>query len=289
MGTSKSNPGPTGVNPLLPPWAPEPVFPTGEPEQSSLESEAGEAPEQTGPADPADQFRAPGSWGVPRRAIGQLSAGPGTGSRGRTLTQRTVSGAVRALGGARGATSSARAGRAAAQRYGAFLATTATRGLAEAARAFGLDAYLGADVEVFLARLAEALAPDVGMMENDVAAAALSRALDDLFDRYAVAEGGLAALDRLTPDSVAEALQSFVAHYAFERILEALSSRIENRAISPERAVEVERQVWEYVVDTVAFETEGRDLLAIDWRGAEGKDLVEGVFRDGFAVLKAAR
>jgi hypothetical protein len=195
---------------------------------------------------------------------------------------------VRSLGGSHGATASARAGRRTAGRLAAFFATTATVGVATAAREFGIGNFLGADVEVFLAALADALAPEGALTEDAIARRAALSALDDLFDRFGVIRDGIDALNRLTPDAVHIALERYAAHYVFERILQALSSHIENNSISSTRAIEVERIVWAYIESEVTLEAGGRDFRSVDWRGAEGHQLLGSIFERSFAIVERA-
>ena len=280
MGTSKSDPGPTGDMPLLPPWAPELPEPPEPPEDDQ--------DDLLEPAAPQDLFDDTPRWTPPRKAMNRLAGSASGGARARREAATAVGGVVRALGGARGATRRAVAGRETAGRLAAFFATAATEGVAGAVRLFSLEAYLGAPVEVFLGALLDALAPDGGLTEDAVARAAAADTVDDLFDRLGVTSGGLEALDQLTSEVVGTALQLFIANYALRRALQTLSNRIEERAVTPERAVRVERLVREYVHDTVAFDIGGRDSATVDWRGAEGRALVTRVFEDAFALLEAA-
>lgn len=300
MGTSKSDPGPTGDMPLLPPWAPELPEPLedGDPEDGddASDAQADDADADSAPEEPdpgAEETTAtladPLPWNAPRRAMNRLAGSAYTGDRARREAGDAVRGVVRALGGARGAARRAIAGRATAGRLAEFLAAAASQGVAAAARLFQLDAFLGGSVEVFLDRLVAALAPDGALTEDAVARAAAADTVDDLFDRLGVTVEGIGALDRLTPDAVATALRLYVANYALRRALQTLSSRIEERAITPERAVEVERQVRGYVHDTVDFELGGRDPASVDWNGAEGRALVARVFDDAFALLESAQ
>ena len=297
--------------PLLPPWAP--VLPDAqegpdEPREDDAEEVMDAAGESDGDAeksadgdvDAADVEDAgagdaqtgtlaePRPWNAPRRAMNRLAGAAYSGVRARREVAGIMRGVVRALGGARGATRRAVAGRATAGRLADFLATAATRGFAEAARLFRIDAFLGGSVEVFLERLVAALAPDGALTEDAVALAATADTVDDLFDELGVTEEGLGALDHLTSDTVATALRLYIANYVMRRALQLLSSRIEARALTPERAVEIERQVHDYVHDTVAFELDGRDPATVDWAGGSGRALIARVFEDAFALLEAA-
>lgn len=272
MGTSKSYQGPTGKNPLLPPWAPP--------------APGEEAPSDTG-APPAQTSAAPTSWTGPKRDLGRLvSSGTRRPDADPTL-RRIGRGFVSALGGARSAASSAASGRSSTQRLGQFLATAATRGVSEAARTFGLAEYLGQDVAVFLTRLVDALAPAGALIEQAVARAAMAETLTDLVDQYLEEGRDLGALEELSREQVGEILGCAVVHYINERLLQALASRIEDGTITPERACVVERDVCEFVDETTRLDLAAVDVFALDWGGPDGQAFVGRIYEDAFRFLEA--
>jgi hypothetical protein len=313
MGTSRSDPGPTGDRPLLPPWAPDlPPFPEpdedpeyapdgdpgdpGDQDGDDVPGEpdvSGDGPDQAIdaiPLDPLDPLDLDGpSWNGARRTIGSLAGSAHTGERARDYVQRAVSGVVRGLGGSLGATRSAIGGRAAARNVAAFLAAVATTGVAGAARAFRVEAYLGGDVTLFLAGLVDALAPAGGTTEDAVARAAVALTLEELLTEYAIGEDGLAGLEQLAPAAIDHVIETLIANYAAERALQTLSSRIEARSVTPERAIVIEAQIRDFVRASVELEFRGRDPRRVDWMGRQGDQIMAQLFHDAFAVLQAAQ
>lgn len=293
MGTSASNPGPKGRASLLPPWAPPAPGADAQP-GSPADDSAG-----SGPPEPllADPLAAPpaGSWTSPRRVIGRLAASSRRGAGARDEVRRAVGGAVRAMGGGRGASRAASAGRSTATGLGGFLSMVATAGLAAAARQFGLAEFMGRGARVFLVRLVDTLAPNAAKTEDVVARTALTATLADLEERLDLEATGLDALDRLTPELMAELMLGYAAHYAYERVLAALADQIAVRSLTPDRVKEIERDAWRYLVDAVRADLPARlpalndpqALAATRWDGDEGRRIIDQLFTECFAVLEA--
>lgn len=203
------------------------------------------------------------------------------------MLRRVGRGFVGAQGGARGATASAVSGRSSTQRLGQFLVTAATHGVAEAARTFGLAEYLGQDVAAFLTRLVDALAPAGALLEQAVARTAMAETLTDLIDQYLEEGRDLGALEQLSREQVGDVLACAVVHYINERLLQALASRIEDGRTTPERACQVERDVCEFVAETVRVDMGAVDVFVLDWGGPEGRAFVDRIYEDAFRFLEA--
>src|SRR2546430_2520985 len=172
MGTSASNSGPKDKTPLLPSWAQQgapaesPAAPAAPDSPNSADPSAQPAPPSTEPVHPAaplpQQANSPimpilpgNAWILARRAISSAAKKGGSTRRLRLAGRRYVS----AKGGAKKATSTAAAGRAATARIGNFVSDVAARGFTEAARALGLQDTVGQKVEVVLAAVINAIAP----------------------------------------------------------------------------------------------------------------------------------
>lgn len=302
MGTSRSDPGPTGDRPLLPPWAPDlPQFPDPDenpadppddddlPDEPEVSGDGGGQVIDTIPLDPLDPLGPDGpSWNGARRTIGSLAGSAHTGERAGDYSRRALAGVVRGLGGSQGATRSAIGGRVAARNVAAFLAQVSASGVTAAARAFRIEAYLGGDVTLFLAGLVDALAPAGGTTEDAVTRAAVALTLEELLTEYAIGADGLAGLERLGPADIDHVIETLISNYAAERALQTLSSRIEARSVTPERAIVIEAQIRDFVRASVELEFRGRDPRTVDWMGRQGEQIIAQLFHDAFAILQAA-
>lgn len=280
MGTSKSYGGPKRLDSLLPPWADEPLElpPALDPDAPAAES----------PPAPAEPAGLPDPWDEPRRIVGRLARSGLRGRAARGRLRSITSGAVRALGGASQATRSSRAGRSTALALGSFLGTVATRGVAEAARRFGVAEFLGQGVEALLAGLAGVLAPDAALMEDAIAAEALQETLAALFDEYGANEAGIGALDRLDETGVRRTMERYLEEYIFRRVLHAFSERLEASVPTGERYAQVEADLRDYVRTAVEVDFGAADLRSLDWQSRPARELIDRIFEEGYGMLEAA-
>lgn len=134
--------------------------------------------------------------------------------------------------------------------------------------------------------LVDAIAPAGALAEEAVAHAAAAETVEELFEKYAVRDAGLEVLNALTPEAIRDAVERYVAVYINTRLMHVLASRLEDGTNSSLQAYRMERDVKRYIVERVELEFEAADALNIDWSGSEGRQVVDGIFREGFALLE---
>lgn len=314
MGTSNSNPGPTGRPPLLPPWAPSADGGDGaDGDQGDQEAGDGEGPGNARPGDavevgagdpgpgadptPADTgVPPPGrpSWNSPRRLVGSMASGRAGGQHGRDNVRRAVQRSVGAMGGRRTAAQSAVAGRQTAGRFASFLAGMAAGGITAAARTLGIAEFLGRSTDVFLLHLADALAPSGALTEDAVARDAMDATLMELYQQLDIGTEGIAALERMTPAMMAGTLVQYVINYIYARVINALTAHIHATAPTISRIGEVERTARRYIedvvrqdVDTSAFFGPNGASLAARWDASAGQRVINRLFEESYLVVEA--
>ena len=114
---------------------------------------------------------------------------------------------------------------------------------------------------------------------------ATNETLTDLFERYGVIDGGFDRLNAMNADGVRDVIQRSVCSYIYQRWLLDLSKKIEERSISADRAVRLERDVKVYVRDLVQLNLAGRDVLGMDWKGTEGQRFTREVYEQAYDLL----
>ncbi len=202
------------------------------------------------------------------------------GGRIRRAAQRYV----QAKGGSRRAATAAASGRALTGRLGGFLVDVVNRGAMEAVQSLGVQV-VGQSVEAVLATILNALAPPGTTDDDATARRAADETLKDLFERYGVIDGGLDHLNRMNADGVRDALQCSVCSYVYQRWLLDLSKKIEERAITADRAVRLERDVKVYVKDLIQLSLSGRDVLRMDWKDRECQRFIQEVYEQAYELL----
>ena len=290
MGTSASYGGPSGNNPLLPPWAPPPTdgepMPPASPGPDMPPSDQGQ-PGLESPPSPQPPTATPIPWAGPKASLSRfassLSGRGGMGGRGHLRS--ATRGFVRAQGGARGAARAASAGRASVQKLGGFLTQVITEGTDAAARSLGLQQFVGQDANTLLVALVDQIAPSGALLEDAAAREATIQTLDELFQEYAVQDNGFESLNSLDVEGITHALERYVANYIYTRLVQVISQRLESR--STDEVIQVEKEVKDYVFPTVHLDLMRRtDVLSITWNGKEGYEFVERIYQEGYELIE---
>lgn len=297
MGTSKSYGGPGDGIPLLPAWA------QGQDSQPAEAGDGGTAPSGDDPEQPPDGSPSPASETpaaasspAPDPATTAPTSAPWRSAKAQ-LTRAVRGGGerahlrsagrsyVRAQGGASRAAKSSTAGRHAAASLGGFLSDIASRGFAEAARSLGLAADVGRNADAVLASLVNAIAPEGATLEQAVARASSIETLAALYEKYSLESGDFSKLDEMGADDIREAIVDYVSTYVYNRWLEELGLMVEKHAVTPARAVKLEREMRSYIRDTIKLDLKGTDPLSMDWKGGPGRAFVQQAFEDAYGIL----
>ena len=196
---------------------------------------------------------------------------------------------VRARGGSNRASASSPAGRRATAGFAGFLSDVANRGFADAFANLGLGSVVGRDLDSVIAAVTDAVCPAGADREDVAAREASTEALEEVFADIISAGADVSQLDAMTAIGVGKAIEAMVASYIYNRWLGDLGVKIEEKAISPEQAVRVEKRMKEFIRDAVKLDLQEKDPLKVDWRGTEGRDLMARVYSDAYAVIGGER
>ncbi len=202
---------------------------------------------------------------------------------GRHRAARVVARHVATLGGAGGATRSARTGIAGAANFAGLLAGIARDGLTAALREAGLGDLVGRGRFEVVRALVDLIAGAGSDLEGQAARAAALDVIDELFhdaDDYEE----LAALD-LDADRVLRALEAFVAYFIYNRLLPQIDERL-TRYADPARAEQLDRDLRELIRAQVRIRLRESDPMMVDWSGAGGRAIIESALRSVYGVLE---
>ncbi|WP_302849247.1 Qat anti-phage system associated protein QatB [Leptolyngbya iicbica] len=293
MGTSKSYDGPKDRTPLLPPWAfpdtgngaePSPESPDSSLPNQPAEEQPSEKPpvDQPSPSTEPPQAIPGNSWRSAKISLGKTV----TGGRSRASLAGSGRKYVGALGGARRASNTSRAGRASTARLGQFLSSVGSRGLNETLQSFGLSSFIGKDSESIFTAISNALAPAGASREEAIARRAVNEALEVLYEQVLLADGDLTKLDQMGTQEIAQALQASVSSYIYQRWLAELEVVLEKKAISANQAVRYERDMRVYIQECVELDMQGIDVLNMDWNGQAGQQFIDKIFTEAYRILE---
>jgi len=297
MGTSNSYGGPGPNKPLLPPWADEPIQPFppfddqippgdgSQPQDQPEPVDGQKEPPDSQDSQPAPTVRPYQALGSARSSISRYASTGGGGHLSSGIRSHT-----RSLGGAGGATRSARSGRSATQKLGGYLSNISSRGIADASEDLGISDVLGKPVNVAISQIIDKLVPDSSTLEDVVARRAIIKTLEEIYYKYGIEEQGLEALNGVDEEAIEEAILSSTENYVYERFLLDLADRIENKDISEGEAISLEKEMKEYIkVEAKRKAYDGKNFKGINWFGKQGKDVTESIYKQVYEILEATK
>jgi hypothetical protein len=168
---------------------------------------------------------------------------------------------------------------------GRFLAAGLRNGFAQVAQQLGLQNFVGRDAQFVLAAFIDLLAPAGAMREEAIARQAMIDTLSDWFDQLDVIARGFDALDALTPETMADLIILSVANYVNVRFQQELVSRIERGTLPEREANQLAAEAKEFIAEIIQIDFRGVDLVQVDWQGAEGRDLIAGIYETAYSLL----
>lgn len=222
-------------------------------------------------------------WRSAKRSLGTALQGVD----GQRDYRRAARAYVRARGGAQRAAHSATFARGATARLAAFLSDVSTGGLASAAQQLGLASLTGRPVHDVLAAITNALAPHGATLPEAAARQSVADTLASLWEARDLAEGGFDRLQAMTADDVRGAITDCVSSYIFYQWALELGRAIERRAVSTNDAITMEREMRQYIRDTLTLDLASIDVLGVDWAGSQGQAIISKVYAEAFALIEA--
>lgn len=259
MGTSNSYGGPKDTSVLLPDWA--------KPGDNDRNGSA-----------PLPPLQKP--W---QAAKGNMTRFAGGG--GQQALRNAGRSYIAAKGGAKSAARAAHAGRATTQRLAAFLSSAARDGIETALASLGLQNLIGRSIDLVFAGLVDALATGVTDFDQAAARVAMQHAFDEFYEQCTKL-GNFDVLNSLTEEQVSKAIEQYVVGYIYERWLQELGNRIEDKQISEHEAIRLEDEVKDYVRDAVRLEIGDRNILQIDWAGDEGRRIIDSLYEEAYSFIE---
>jgi len=290
MGTSSSNGGPGGGQPLVPSWlgggggpppppaGPPPGAPPGSPPGPPADDPAAPPP---APPDRAPLAPPPGEnrFQMPRTNLSRF-AGSGGSNRaglGRAMSKYVSSTA----GGARQAARRMGASRHTGSAFLGFLKDVQTRGTQEALRALNLQALAGRPIEEILSGLADIVCPESGTIDDGIAREAYFETIVDL------AEHGIKDLDALTPDQLQTVFELYATHAIEARICNDIGMKTITLPADIHAAEVVQAQIRDFIMrgvsDALTSARGTLDALTADRVLA----FVDDVYESAFQILQA--
>ena len=87
------------------------------------------------------------------------------------------------------------------------------------------------------------------------------------------------------PDGVRDLVGKSVTNYVNARLQDELASRIERGSVTEQQATDLMSDIRGYVASVVRLDLSHIDVLALDWKGAQGRQVVEDIYKLGYTLL----
>jgi hypothetical protein len=270
MGTSSIYNGPKDRNPLLP---------EGFEDEYNTTKEEEEGQEKDDKNNIKFEEISIGSWQETKKIMSQYITGY-TNNRGRVIRNY-----VKASGGSKAATERADSGRRATVRLGQFLSSIAADGIIKTLENLKIE-FKGKSVESLLSEIVNVIAGTSNTKEDIVAKNATIEALSYLYQFIEENDMTLDSLDNINEEIFNEVMSSFINNYIFERMLNDLQSRFEKYADSPQSAIEKEKELEDYIKESVELKLKEVNFNSLDYHNSSINIVIEETYKECYEVLE---
>jgi hypothetical protein len=281
MGTSSMYTGPS-KNPLLP---------------NDFE-DSGDSKSSNGATPPNEEKKQDNVDGVYNSSVNTINTSKSTSSwrRAKNAITRYASGNsknykgalsryVKAHGGAKAASASAKSGIKTTVNVGRFFNNVSSQGFKETLTQAKID-YVGKTVKEILNEVINYLAPIPVTKEDAVARKALISTMEILYEKLEIEGKDITTLENIDKETLNAIIPLQIESYIYERIINDLGSRIETKSSSPADAISKEREIKEYINSKVETTFSGKDFSTIDYNDKNIEKEVEGLFTQCYKVME---
>lgn len=288
MGTSASYSGPTGRNPLIPPWV-----------ESSGTDQSGDVSGSVEPNENQDigsneNNKTPPSdvinpsiltpWGDVKSNFTFYAKGRSGGFSNVRSARKTIRGFVSAQGGAKNAATNARKGRSAAQNIGGVFSGLASQGSNFTFDGFNFNDCIGKKASELLETFVDLVVDHNDDIESTIARDAVVEAFQKLFDLLGVEEKGFEALQSIKSEDLIFVFQTYLSEYIFASMLQKVGQTLEK--IAPKEAYQKEKWLKNFISTKVSLNLENINLFTMDWKSEAGRNFTDSIFIQAYKLME---
>jgi hypothetical protein len=220
-----------------------------------------------------------GTWQETKKIMSQYITGS-TNNRGSVIRKY-----VKASGGSSAVAGKAVAGRGSTVRLGQFLSSITKNGIIKTLENLRIE-YKGKSVESLLSEIINVIAGSSNTKEDIVAKNATIEALSHLYEYIEDNGMTLESLDSINEDIFNEVMTAFINSYIFERMLNDLQSRFEKYADSPQTAIDKERELEDYIKESVELKLKEVHFNKFDYHNSSIHAVIEETYKECYEVLE---
>lgn len=287
MGTSTSNNGPSNNTPLLPSWA-DPVENPTDSAPPSPDSD-GEEEDENQPTPKVDESKPPrveiplsGKWKPAKDSLSKFVKNPSS-SNFRSAAKSYV----RNGGGAKGISKSIISGKKTGVRLGSLLFSFSNNGVGNTFREYFKLDFDGLSLESAINKIVDFLSPHDGTVEDSITTDAVTEALYEIYKDFDLSNKDLSVLDNITNENIKDILTSYASSYIYSKWINEIGIVLENKEISETQIVKIERQMKEFIKDSIKLEFSEIDFKnESTFEKNEIKRIMDDVFETAYQSLE---
>lgn len=211
------------------------------------------------------------SWQTAKTSMSKIASG-------RATVNKAVSNYVKAYGGAKSASRTAKSGIATVINIGQFINNVSSQGFTEALEKYKIDPTDKSAKDV-LSELINYLAPSPITKDDSIARKALIVTMELL---YELLEKENLEIDKINNTTLNFIVPKYVECYIYERIINDLGSRIETASLNSTQAIKIEQEIKDYINAKVDIAFKGKDFEKMSF----SKNEVESLYNQCYTIME---
>jgi hypothetical protein len=286
MGTSSSYSGPKR-SPLIPSEYADEIL-LNHSNVSPIDKQSGEDDDKISVENAKDKEKennetkdsnVPTYWPAVKNAMSKFATGNSTNLK------KITSHYVRAYGGSRNASRSARSGIRTTIKLGNFLGAVSNIGIKESLKEANIH-YEGKSAQEVLNEIINFIAPIPITKEDSVARKALIVTMEELYILFEEDGKEIKDLDKINKETFNTILLKYIESYIYERIISDLGSRIEKNSSSPADAINKETEIKEYIDSKVETTLSKKNFSIINFTDKKIGQVIENIYVQCYKVME---
>ncbi len=211
------------------------------------------------------------SWQTAKTSMSKIASGKST-------VNKALSNYVKAYGGAKSATKTAKSGIATVISIGQFINNVSSDGFRETLEKYKID-FTDKSAKDVLSDLINYLAPSPITKEESIARKALIVTMELL---YELLEKENLEIDLINSKTLNFIVPKYIECYLYERIINDLGSRIETASLNSAQAIKIEEEIKEYINAKVDIAFKGKDFEKMSFT----KNEVESLYNQCYTIME---
>lgn len=211
------------------------------------------------------------SWQTAKTSMSKVASGKST-------INKVLSNYVKAYGGAKSASKTAKSGIGTIINIGQFINNVALQGFTQALEKYNID-YVNKSAKDVLSELINYLAPSPITKEDSIARKAL---IDTMELLYELLEKENLEIYNINNETLNFIIPKYVECYVYERIINDLGSRIETASLNSTQAIKIEQEIKDYINAKVDIAFKGKDFEKMSFT----KNEVESLYNQCYTIME---